>query len=482
MSERRVQNSWSHWLSLLALLAPLAGAATAQTTGRIVGQTQADDGSPLPGVTVTLTSPALQGDKLQYTDESGRFRFLSLPPGTYSIGAALEGFTGFTHDGIRVGLDTSSELELTLQPGVREEILVVSEAPVIDRSSTTTGASFGIELIEDLPVSRDYQGIAFQAPGVVSGATGEFGESNPSIAGASAAENKYIVDGLDTTDPAFGTSRDKIAFEFVQEVQVKSGGYSAEYGGALGGVLNIVTKSGGNALKGDVFAYYDDDSLQETPPETPRVGQRLGTTEYDYGIGLGGKIVEDKLWFFDALNPRKTTIDLTNQGGTQISNEEESLTYAGKLTWLTSESSQVQLSLFGDQTEEEDIPTLGAAGFVVNNSDDSITNVVLRGDQAIGSTLLMEGSVGRYDLKDTDFPELDVPRYEDSTNDLRFAIASGCAPPSSLSNDVRFHPGCIGGTSAQDSGDRSRDQARGSLSWFTSTGSIDHEIKAGFDR
>lgn len=477
---RRIQRAILLGLFLAAslLLPPIL---SAQTTGRIVGQTLADDGSALPGVTVTLTSPALQGEKIQVTDLEGRFRFLSLPPGTYSVKSELEGFTVVAQNDVRVGLDTTAELAVTLQAGVREEILVVSEAPVIDRSSTTTGASFGIEMIENLPVTRDYQGIAFQAPGVVAGATGEFGESNPSISGASAAENKYIVDGLDTTDPAFGTSRDKIAFEFVQEVQVKSGGYSAEYGGALGGVLNIVTKSGGNELTGDAFVYYDDDSLQESPPETPRVGQLLGVTEYDYGVGLGGKIVRDHLWFFGALNPRTTTVDQTNQGGTVISNEEESLTYAGKLTWLTSESSQIQASVFGDQTEEDDIPVLGAAGFVTNNSDDSITNLILRGDKAIGGNLLLEGSVGRFDLKDTDFPELDVPRYEDSTRALRFSSASGCADPSTLSNDVIFHVGCVGGTSFQESGDRSRDQARGALSWFQGTGPVEHDIKIGFD-
>ena len=467
------------WM-ILALC--LATVVAAQTTGRIKGQVRDTGGGSLPGVSVSLESPSLPGGKTFITESDGEFLFLALPPGVYKVQAQLEGFAIAEQPGVKVNLGGVVELSLELSPGVEDQIVVMAETPVLDFATTTTGATFNQDLIQKIPVPRDYQGIAFQAPGVVVGGSGGLEENNPSIGGASLAENRYIIDGLDTTDPAFGTNRDQLAFEFIQEVQVKTGGYQAEYGGALGGVLNIVTKSGGNEIKGDVFAYYDDDSLQSESPPTARLGQDLGFTEYDYGVDVGGKLIEDRLWYFAALNPRVKKDSFTNQGGQAFDDKTEALTYAGKLTWQVDQSNQVQLSVFGDDTDRTDNGLSNSLGFFADNSDDAITNTILRYDGVLRDAFLVEASIGRYDLEDTDAAAADVPRYEDRTNDLRFARASGCSDPSLAATNVRFANGCVGGTQVEESNDRSRDSYQASLSWFGDTGPVSHDVKVGFER
>ena len=117
------------------------------------------------------------------------------------------------------------------------------------------------------------------------------------------------MDGLDVTDPAFGVSSSSLAFEFIQEVQVKTGGYEVDYSGALGGVINVLTKSGGNEFHGDVFGYFNNDALQATARTTQEFGRTVGVTRYDFGADAGGKIIQDELWFFAAINPSFSEVE-----------------------------------------------------------------------------------------------------------------------------------------------------------------------------
>ena len=336
-------------LVVLALLA-LAVPAFAQTTGRIDGRVTDEKGAPLPGVTVTLNSSALQGERLQVTDSAGAFRFLALPPGDYSLRAQLEGFGIIEQTGIAVSLGRTATLEVKLSAAIGEEVTVSGAAPIIDTTSTTAGANFSENLFKDLPTTRTFEGLAFKAPGVVSGGLGD----NPSIGGASAAENRYVVDGLDTTDPAFGTIATEVPFEFIKEVEVKTGGYEAEYSGALGGVLNVITKSGGNELQGDIFGYWSDDSLQSEVPPTAQFGQDLGFTNYDFGAALGGKLIQDKLWYFIAANPSRNEENYSTLTGLHNTETTDVKFYAGKLTWQLNPSHQVVFSAFGDPTKLND--------------------------------------------------------------------------------------------------------------------------------
>jgi outer membrane receptor protein involved in Fe transport len=469
-------------LVVLAVVLVATPAVFAQTTGRIEGRVADDQGAPLPGVTVTVNSAVLQGERLAVTGADGRFRFLGLPPGEYTLKAQLEGFAILEQTGLNVQLDRTVSLELEMSSAFGEEVTVSGAAPIIDTSTTTTGATFGENLFSELPVSRTFQGLALAAPGVVSGGLG----TNPSIGGASAAENRYVVDGLDTTDTAFGTIGSEVPFEFIKEVEVKTGGYEAEYGGALGGVLNVVTKSGGNEIQGDVFGYWSDDSVQSEVPPTAQFGQDLGFTEYDFGADLGGAILQDKLWYFVAANPSYKDTDYTTGTGLANTESEDQTFYAGKLTWQLNPSHQVVFSAFGDTFERENDLSRASFGKVGNDDEIETNNFGATYNDTLSSALFLELSAGRYDQTVVDIPlNPDNLFYEVLSSAWNNTVESalGCGSvdrfrPPTFTVYVA-NPGCNGGTFHQESGDNSRDEFRGALTWFGATGPIDHEIKVG---
>ena len=232
----------------LFAVAPLV---LAQTTGEIRGQVKDATGAVLPGVSVEAKSPSLQGTKAAYTGADGTYRVSLLPPGEYTVNSrspasALSRKTA-------VQLDKTVIVDATLSLSTAE-VTVSGTAPVIDATSSTTGANFTSEFVKTLPVGRGFQAVATKAPGVIQG----FGSdsANFNVQGSTGAENNYIIDGVDTTEVRYGRQGKAAASEFIQEVEVKAGGYQAEYGHAQGGVLNAVTKSGGNEFHGDAFGYY----------------------------------------------------------------------------------------------------------------------------------------------------------------------------------------------------------------------------------
>jgi outer membrane receptor protein involved in Fe transport len=473
-------------LLVAAALLLVVPTAFAQTTGRIDGRVIDKNGDPLPGVTVTASSNALQGTRTAVTEADGRFRLLALAPGSYSIKAELDGFNLLESSDIGVGLDRTVSLELEMTPVFGEVVTITTEAPVIDTTSTTSGASFNEELIADLPTTRTFNGLAFNAPGVVAAGNPGGGAAEPSIGGASAAENRYVVDGLDTTVPAFGTIGSTLAFEFIQEVEVKTGGYEAEYGGALGGMLNVITKSGSNELAGDVFGYYNDDSLQEESPPLVQTGKALGYTEYDFGADLGGKLIQDRLWYFVAVNPSYLDDKVESRTGVQFTTEVDRIYYAGKLTWQANPNNQIVLSAFGDPTERtNDARSLNSGGLVAHDIDDGAMSFGLTYNGTLGANFLLEASAGRYDQEEKQVPlNPDRPFYSVRTtaasNVINFARNSGCFDATdTIINLTVFNPGCVGGTFFQENGDRQRDDAKLSGTLFATTGPLDHEFKAG---
>jgi outer membrane receptor protein involved in Fe transport len=470
-------------LLLAAALLLVVHPAYAQTTGRIDGRVLDNNGDPLPGVTVTATSAQLQGTRTAVTEADGRFRLLALPPGEYALKADLDGFNDLEVPSLSVGLDRTVSFELQMTPVFGEVVTISAESPVIDVTSTTSGAAFDEELIQQLPTTRTFHGLAFNAPGVVTGGNPGGGANEPSVNGASAAENRYLVDGLDTTDPAFGTIGSTLAFEFIQEVEVKTGGYEAEYGGALGGVLNVVTKSGSNELAGDVFAYYNDDSLQESAPPTPTLGRDLGFEEYDFGADLGGKLIQDKLWYFVAVNPAYNDIDTETRTGTVVTTEIDRLYYAGKLTWQLNPNNQLVISGFGDPTDRtNDAFARNSAGVVAHEIEDGAQSYGVAYNGTLGPNFLLEASAGRYDQTEKQDPLRDVAFYSVSQGGAiptGFLRSSGCVRNGVIATGIIWNDGCVGGSFHQIDGDRQRDDARASGTLFATTGPLDHELKLG---
>ncbi len=314
-------------VSRLALLSGalfLAISAAAQTTGGIQGRVTDDQGAPLPGVGVEAKSPALQGSRIATTGGDGRYHLELLPPGDYAVAFTLAGFAKQSQTGVSVALAKETTLSISMKIAVSAEVTVTGEAPVVDTTTTSIGTNLDNRQVETLPTGRNYASIAQVVPGVSSDATTNSSGGDPdtktiSVYGSSGAENSFYIDGVNTTGSEYGFQGKNLNYEFIQAVDVKTGGYEAEYGRATGGVINVITKSGGNEFHGDAFGYYDNDSLQRSADSVVSTGgTSAGFTKKDFGLDLGGYFLKDKLWFFGAYdkvkNTQKTRLDVCDPG------------------------------------------------------------------------------------------------------------------------------------------------------------------------
>ena len=322
--------------SVAALL--LAGVLSAQapTAGRILGIIVDDQGGPLPGVSIEAKGPRLVGSAATVSDTNGTYRLLALPPGTYTITFSLQGFTRIVRNDIVLGVEQALAVDIKMTPAaIEEEVVVTGQAPLIDVKSPARGQVLTAQTFQALPKGRSFDSLVTIMPGVQSENDLLAGIS---VDGASGAENMFYVDGTDTSDLMGGTRKQNVVFDFAEEVQFKASGYNAEYGGSVGGVVNVITRSGGNNYHGEVVGYYsgtalegrwrdrlsldlDDDTRARYYPYEEYVGR---DTEHAYEAGflLGGFLVRDRLWFFGALTPslfqRDRAMDMAIQGGTGV--------------------------------------------------------------------------------------------------------------------------------------------------------------------
>jgi hypothetical protein len=329
----------------------LAAPAFAQmpTKGNLSGTITDEDGGPLPGVAVEAMSPSLLGKATAVTDVNGKYRLLSLTPGLYTVTFNLQGFRPVIREGIVVQINATVRVDIIMQMGaIEEEITVVGESPLIDVKSTTKGMTITKVMFEILPKGRNFDTLVTAVPGV----NNEPWLGGVSVDGASAAENMYYVDGTDITQIDRGRAGQGAAFEFVEEVQIVASGYEAEYGGALGGVVSVITRQGGNEFHGELIGYYsgsrltghERDVLRQTPDD-PRVSEYFNYQDaygkdtvdrLEVGFSLGGYIVKDRLWFFGSFLPvfrdtERYVEFLSGQTGT-YTQDQRWWNFQGKLT------------------------------------------------------------------------------------------------------------------------------------------------------
>ena len=305
-----------HLLCVVLAILTWSGVAAAQEQrGSIEGTVRDSSGALLPGVTVEARSPALVGTQSTVTDTNGTYRFPALAPGRYELTGTLQGFAVAKVADVSLELGKLLKVDLTLAPaGVAETVEVSGESPLIDVKQNAAGANIQAETIERIPRARNYTALVTSAPGV----TDEARNRGIQIDGASGADNRFMIDGVDTTDLRFGTSGKALANDFVQEVQVKSSGYNAEYRAAIGGVISAITKSGSNQFHGSAGIYYrNQDLLGDVRPSLRLVPSNTTTSEYfttpadeftdtEPVFDLGGPLMRDRIWFYAGYNPNWT--------------------------------------------------------------------------------------------------------------------------------------------------------------------------------
>ncbi len=288
--------SWLRFLGAVCMQLVLVGTVWAQTTGTIRGDVRDGDGSALPGVTVSATSVARGTTRLAITGENGHFVLSSLPVDTYGVTASLDGFHTQGVEAVRVGISSTARLELTLVPESVAESITVMAAPVLDVSSSSVGASYTSEFIEELPTDRNFWDVMAVAPGISAESEGSTGMS---AFGSSTASNSWSVDGLEATNTDTGNAWWYINADTIEEVQVLAIGAPAQYGNMSGAAFNVVTKSGTNDFEGSANLYYQDASWTT---ENARInGIPYNRDEFrNFTFTLGGPIKQDKFWFFAA--------------------------------------------------------------------------------------------------------------------------------------------------------------------------------------
>ena len=254
---------------MLLSLILICGFVTAQeSTGRIIGTVTDDQGQTLPGVTIEATNPKMVGKANSLTDTSGVYRLLALPSGIYRITFTLQGFNTVVRDGIVLSLGQTLTVDISMEVGAIEEaVTVIGEAPLIDVKSAAKGMTMNKETFESLPKGRNFDTLVSVIPGV----RNEKYLGGISVDGASGSENSYYIDGMNTNDMFSGLNNQGAAFEFVEEVQIKASGYQAEFGGAMGGVINVITRSGGNEYHGALIGYYSGSALMTKERDTLRL-------------------------------------------------------------------------------------------------------------------------------------------------------------------------------------------------------------------
>lgn len=349
-------------LLALGLVLAVAAIAGQQTNARIVGTITDAEGGPLPGVSVEATSPKLVGKATTVSDANGVFRLLNLMPGVYKITYVLGGFQTLVRDNISVSLEQTLDLKVAMQLGqINESITVTGQAPLIDVKNTSKDLTMTKDVFQVLPKGRDFASLVTVIPGVATesfaGGVDRAGASTRaggiSVDGASASENVFFVDGVNTTNLEDGTMSQKVNFDFIDEVQVKASGYQAEYGGSLGGVVNVVTRSGGNELHGDLIGYFSGSALSGTQRPilqvNPLDNHIAEYVNYQYqngkekeailegGLNLGGAMFKDRLWFFGTLMPvqRNRTRPITfvvDGSRADFDRKDTEMNFSGKLT------------------------------------------------------------------------------------------------------------------------------------------------------
>ena len=307
-------------LLVCSVVALLSGSAIAQVTnGEIIGKVTDQTNAGVPGVTVTLESPAIQQPMTTVTQVSGGYQFVQVPIGTYTITFQLSGFKTVKRAGVVIETGFTAEVNTKLEVSTREEVINVTAAsPVVDTKNTTTGAVINRETLDVIPTARDPWVALNMVPGVMLSGVNVGGSASGqqltvTTRGVGDNQNMWNIEGASITDmSALGASTVYYDFDSFQEIQVTTGGSDASV--QSGGLnINLISKSGSNVFKGTASGAYQDDNMQWTNitrdlfygggnAASPLTGTPM-LKNYEYGADAGGPITRNRLWYYARRAP-----------------------------------------------------------------------------------------------------------------------------------------------------------------------------------
>ena len=429
--------------------ASFRSARSTRTLRRTERNSDGPSGAVLPDATVTATNATTQRAYTTRTSSDGTYVIRQLEPGFYSVKFELAGFTPYQVARVELLAGRILKVNAPLAVAGTEQTVQVTEAsPMIDVTRTTIAHDVTAAEIALLPKARSFQQLAVLAPSVNSGEI----EGGFQVNGASGAENQFLIDGVSTNSLINGRSRQDAFTEILQEVQVKTGGIDAEYGGALGGVISAITKSGGNQFRGDVHYYFDGSVLSAGPvkrllldPSDEKTvsyvqDHKNPNNRNEVGFSLGGPLIKEKLFFFSAFSPRfvrRENTYILSDGTDVIKNERTDHQMFNKVNWDPTQKLRTTFTWLWTPTKSYGrLPAYDYNGNQSTGTLESIGPNKVQGyfqpqssytgqiDYTPTPTSLLTIRGGRFwdDFKSTGIPGESSIQYTNSAENLPFAI------------------------------------------------------------
>ena len=421
---------------LLALVSVAARPLSGQdATGSLEGMVLTPALQPVSLAEISAASPALPQAVHVTTDSRGSFRLLAVPAGTYTVSVRAIGYRAVLYEQVVVALGRNTTIgTVTMQPLTLQlaDLVVTSRIAPIDLTTASSGTNLRAGELDRLPLDRSMNSLISLAPQ----ATYQSPDINVrsegvNIAGGSVWDNAYFVDGINVTNPAANAGGINLPYNFVQEVQVKTGGYEAEYGRAMGGIVNVVTPSGGNTFHAELFSFYTGSGLRTTPLYG-RVQTHLDDyAEYDVGASVGGPIKRDRLWFFAAFNPLIDRRDASYPGIAAQADKETQYRFAGKLNWQPQPSTHVVLTTSGDPGVHVGVAPDGRPSVVLNPEvvlariDEGGKSIALTADHMAGNGTLLSATLSRGTYRDDHSPTTTLGATAPNFTDVNGATSGG---------------------------------------------------------
>ena len=335
--------------------------AASNTDGTIQGTVFSQQDTPLSNAEIVIKNKDTGLTRSIKTDSSGRYRIPRLPIGEYLVQVKAEGYNDKTVENVIVSIGSNSDITTTLDQAGMERLQVTGQARIaaIDTTSSEASMVIGQVEIERLPLPKDVTSVALLAPGTTRG-DARFGNF-ASFGGASVAENGFFINGLNVTNFRNGLGFSNVPFDFYDQFEVKTGGYSAEYGRSTGGVVNAVTKRGSNEQEFGGNLRYRPDSLSEQAPSSFNSdGELYLDNSKDYlnrtegNVYAAGPIIEDKLFFYAMYQPRTTKQEYVADRGASFSSVKSDNPFWGlKLDWNIAENHALEFLGFSDKNEDK---------------------------------------------------------------------------------------------------------------------------------
>lgn len=468
-------------LTALTLVAGQVLVAQTVTTGAINGHVTDKAGNPVAAATVRLTSG--QVSRTIVTGADGHFQAGLLNAGAWTVQVTKAGFSA-TRQTVTVTINTATTANLKMDKEGSAVVEVIASSATIDSTSTTTGSNFSLDTLSAVPTGREMSSLAYMTPGVT---TSGFGASNGnaglgleiSIGGASGAENSFSVDGLKTNDMRYGGQSVTMVQDFVDQVDIQTGGYKPEYS-AMGGVFNVLTKSGTNDFAGSVWASHIPGSLSPKAKGTTWFRELPAASVTDVGARVGGAFVKDKFFYSFGVNytltnsPSYLNLSDLSAGATKTPD----LQFMGKLQYYVTTDNQLTLSYFGNRSTATQDRGAGSPSNLYDgrgNADTSgdtvhnTSNFNLIWDSTLSPNVTMSLKMGQAKAENDVTPNSTLSLIRDRT----YYAAGG--PGYGLADPLTYWATGGAGNIAKET--NTTTQFAGDLTWVIGA---DHSLKVGY--